>query len=58
MVSGMSRKHKKSEAATKSEFYLNFTIEVLNNTIARVLTLQLFLLGFNKSAVQIGLKNA
>ena len=54
----MSRKHKKSEAATKSEFYLNSTIEVLNNTIARLLTLQLFLLGFNKSAVQIGLKNA
>ena len=54
----MSRKYKKSEAATKSEFYLNSTIEVLNNTIARVLTLQLFFLGFNKSTVQIGLKNA
>ena len=57
MTSGMRRDLKKSEAVTKSEFYLNSTKEVLNNTIATALTSQLFLLGLNKSAVQISLKN-
>ena len=55
MVSG--RKLKKSEAVAKSEFYLNSTKEILNNTTATVLTWQLFLLGLNKSTVQICLKN-
>ena len=57
MTSGMRRKLKKSETVAKSEFYLNSTKEVLNNTIATALTWQLFLLGLNKSAVQISLKN-
>ena len=57
MTSGMRRDLKKSEAVAKSEFYLNSTKEVLNNTIATALTWQLFLLGLNKSAVQISLKN-
>ena len=58
MLSDMSRKLKKLEAVVKLEFYLNSTKEILNNTIARVLTWQLFLLGLNKSIVQIGWKNA
>ena len=37
MALGMSR-NIKSEAAAKSEFYLNPTREVLNNTLDRVLT--------------------
>ena len=45
MASGMNRNVNKSEAVTKSEFYLNSTKEALNNTIDRVLTWQLFLLG-------------
>ena len=53
----MRRDLKKSEAVAKSEFYLNSTKEVLNNTIATALTSQLFLPGLNKSAVQISLKN-
>ena len=53
----MRRDLKKSEAVAKSEFYLNSTKEVLNNTIATALTWQLLLLGLNKSAVQISLKN-
>ena len=53
MVSGMRRKLKKSEAVAKSEFYLNSTKEILNNTTATVLTWQLFLLGLNKSTVQM-----
>ena len=57
MTSGMRRDLKKSEAVAKSEFYLNSTKEVLNNTIATALTWQLFLLGLNKSAVQISFKN-
>ena len=57
MTSGMRRDLKKSEAVAKSKFYLNSTKEVLNNTIATALTWQLFLLGLNKSAVQISLKN-
>ena len=57
MTSGMRRDLKKSEAVAKSEFYLNSTKEVLNNTIATALTWQLLLLGLNKSAVQISLKN-
>ena len=57
MTSGMRRDLKKSEAVAKSEFYLNSTKEVLNNTIATALTWQLFLLGLNKSAVLISLKN-
>ena len=59
MASGMRRKRKlmRSETVVKSEFYLNSRKEVLNNTIATVLTWQLFLLGLSKSAVQIGLKN-
>ena len=57
MTSGMRRDLKKSEAVAKSEFYLNSTKEVLNNTIATALTSQLFLPGLNKSAVQISLKN-
>ena len=44
----MRRDLKKSEAVAKSEFYLNSTKEVLNNTIATALTWQLFLLGLNK----------
>ena len=58
MVSVVSRNIKKSEALAKSEFYSNSTKEVLNNAIDRVLTWQLFLLGLNKSTVQVGLKNA
>ena len=58
MASGMRRKLKKSEAVAKSEFYLNSTKEVLNNTTATALAWQLFLLGLNKSAEQISLKNA
>ena len=57
MASGIRRKLKKSEAAAKGEFYLNST-GGFNNTITRVLTWQLFLLGLNKNAMQIGLKNA
>ena len=57
MVSGMRRKLKKSDAVAKSEFYSNSTKEILNNTTATVLTWQLFLLGLNKSTVQICLKN-
>ena len=41
----MNRNVNKSETVAESEFYLNFTKEVLNNTIDRVLTWQLFLLG-------------
>ena len=57
MASGIRRKLKKLEAAAKGEFYLNST-GGFNNTITRVLTWQLFLLGLNKNAMQIGLKNA
>ena len=53
----MRRKLNKSEAVAKSEFYLNST-KVLSNTIATVLTWPLFLQGLNKSAIQIGFKNA
>ena len=58
MASGMRRKLKKPEAVPKSEFYLNSTKEVLNNATATALAWQLFLLGLNKSAEQISLKNA
>ena len=56
MALGMRRKFMISETVAKSEFYVNSTKEVLNNTIATALTQQLFLLELNKSAVQIGLK--
>ena len=52
----MSRNIKKPEIVAKSAFYLNSTKEVLNNTIDKVLTWQLFLLQLNKSKIQIGLK--
>ena len=54
----MRRKLMKSETVAKSKFYLNFTNEVLNNTIATGLTWQLSLLVLNKNAVQLGLKDA
>ena len=41
MTLGMRRKLKKSETVAKSKFYLNYTKEVLNNTIAAVLLWQL-----------------
>ena len=54
----MERNFQRSEAVTKSEFYLNSTYKVLNNTINRVLTLQLSSIGLNMSTEQICLKNA
>ena len=58
MASCMGRNLYSSEIMAKSEFYLDSTYKVLNNTIDRVLTLQLFLIGLNMSTVQICLKNA
>ena len=54
----MRRKLMKSEAVANSKLYLNSTKEVLNNSIATALTWELFSLGLNKCAVEIGLKNA
>ena len=54
MASGMGRNFKRTEAVVKLEFYVNSTCEVLNNTIDRVLILQLFLLGWNMGTIQIG----